>query len=101
MKVIFSTCPPSEAGRLARLLVEAGAACVNIVPGLTSVYVWEGAVQEEGESLLVVKASVERVAALFDVLKAAHPYTLPEWVVLDTDAALTSAAYREWVRSPR
>ena len=101
MKVILSTCPPAEASRLARVLVGAGAACVNIVPGLTSVYVWEGAVQEEGESLLVVKAAAERVPALFELLRAAHPYALPEWVVLEADAALTSAAYRDWVRAPR
>ncbi len=101
MKLILSTCPPAEAPRLARLLVEHGAACVNIVSGLTSVYVWEGAVQEEGESLLVVKAGAELVPALFDALKAAHPYTLPEWVVVDVDAGLTSADYRAWVRRPR
>jgi periplasmic divalent cation tolerance protein len=100
MKVILSTCPPAEAARLARLLVSAGAACVNIVPGLTSVYVWEGSVQEDGETLLVVKAAREKVPALFDALKAVHPYTLPEWVVLDVDEALTSSDYRAWVRSP-
>jgi periplasmic divalent cation tolerance protein len=101
MKVILSTCPPAEAARLARLLVEAGAACVNVVPGLTSVYVWEGAVHEDVETLLVVKAASEKVPALFDALRAAHPYALPEWVVLDVDDVLTSADYRAWVRGSR
>ncbi len=101
MRVVLSTCPPPDARRLARLLVDAGAACVQVLDGATSVYVWEGAVQEEPESLLVVKAAAERVPLLHETLRAHHPYTLPEWVVLDTDADLTSAAYRDWVRAPR
>jgi len=101
MRVVLSTCPPTDARRLARLLVDAGAACVQILDGATSLYVWEGAVEESQESVLVVKAATEAVPHLFETLRAHHPYTLPEWVVLDTDADLTSAAYRDWVRAPQ
>ncbi len=98
MRVVLCTCPPAEAGRIAHALVEAGAACVNIVPGLTSVYRWQGTVHEDAEALLIIKAAAERVDALREQLRTVHPYALPEWVVLTPDEALTSSAYRAWVR---
>lgn len=98
MRVILCTCPCDTADALARHLVGAGAACVNILPAVRSVYRWEGKVMEEGESLLLIKAAVERVDALRASLVGVHPYELPEWVVLDADP-LTSLGYRTWVRS--
>lgn len=98
MRVVLCTCPPAEAGRIARALVEAGAACVNIVPGVTSVYRWQGAVHADGEALLVIKAATEKIDSLRVMLDSVHPYELPEWVVLTPDESLTSAAYRSWVR---
>lgn len=97
MRVILSTCPPSQAERLARHLLASGAACVNIMPGVRSLYTWKGAVCDEAEALLVVKAAEERVEGLRIALTAVHPYALPEWVVLAVDAG-TSEAYRAWVR---
>jgi periplasmic divalent cation tolerance protein len=99
MRVIFCTCPPADAERLARGLVEAGAACVNILPGVRSIYRWQGQIGDDSEALLVIKAAAERVDQLQKTLKSMHPYELPEWVVLTPDDALTSAAYRAWVRS--
>lgn len=101
MRVVLSTCPPAEAERIARGLLARGAACVNIVGPVRSLYVWEGAVCDDQESLLVVKVAAERVAALGEALGGLHPYALPEWVVLGTDEALTSPAYRAWVRAAK
>jgi periplasmic divalent cation tolerance protein len=98
MRVVLCTCPPAEAERIAKGLVEKGAACVNIVAGVRSIYRWEGRIHDDAESLLVVKAAVEVVPSLQEALAGLHPYALPEWVVLGTDEVLTSAAYRAWVR---
>ena len=97
MNVILCTCPPEAAERLARHLLAGGAACVNILPAVRSLYVWEGAVHDDTEALLVVKAARGRVDALRASLAGVHPYTLPEWVVLPVDADLTASDYRAWV----
>jgi periplasmic divalent cation tolerance protein len=71
---------------LARDLVEARlAACVNILPAVTSLYAWEGAVTESAEQLLVLKTTEERVDALQAALFARHPYAVPELVVIAVD----------------
>ena len=98
MRVALCTCPPEAADRLAGVLLEAGAACVNVLPAVVSHYVWEGAMQREAESLLVVKVAAERVEGVHAALRAAHPYQLPEWVVLAVDHDLTGSDYRRWVR---
>jgi periplasmic divalent cation tolerance protein len=98
MRVVLCTCPPDAAERIARALVEAGAACVNILPAVRSIYRWKGQICDEGESLLVIKVASEQVPAVEQKMRATHPYELPEWVVLPTDELLTSREYRSWVR---
>jgi periplasmic divalent cation tolerance protein len=101
MNVILCTCPPDHAERLARHLLAGGAACVNVLSAVRSLYVWEGAVHDDTEALLVVKAARENVDSLRRSLTGVHPYTLPEWVVLPVDADLTGSDYRAWVRAAR
>ena len=98
-RLVLSTAPDAEvARRLARLLVEARlAACVNLLPGATSVYRWHGALQEEAEVLLICKTTVERLAELEERLLAEHPYDTPEFVVIAPDSV--SPAYLAWLRS--
>jgi periplasmic divalent cation tolerance protein len=96
-RVVLVTVPSVADGeRIARALVEERlAACVNVVPGLRSVYRWQGAVETADEALLLVKtreAALERVAAR---VRALHPYTLPEIVALPLVSGL--AAYLEWI----
>ena len=72
-----------DAERIARALVEQRlAACVNVVPGVVSVYRWKGAVERDDEWLLVMKTTSERLEPLREALVALHPYELPELVAL-------------------
>jgi periplasmic divalent cation tolerance protein len=85
----------ADAAALGRALVEQGlAACVNILPPMTSVYRWNGAVEQEREQQVLIKTSRSGVAALEVRLRELHPYELPEFVVLTAEA---SAAYAAWV----
>jgi periplasmic divalent cation tolerance protein len=86
-----------DAERIARALVERRlAACVNVVPGVVSVYRWKDAVERDEEHLLVVKTRADRVEALREALVALHPYELPELVVLPVEAG--HPPYLAWVR---
>ena len=74
---------PEDAERIARALVERGlAACVNVVPGVVSIYRWKGQIEREGELLLVIKTRTERIEALREALVTLHPYEVPELIVL-------------------
>jgi periplasmic divalent cation tolerance protein len=86
--------PGAEA--LARALVEARvAACVNVVPGVHSVYRWQGAVETGSESLLVIKTTAAAWPTLVAVITALHPYELPEIVAVPLAAGLPR--YLAWV----
>ena len=81
---------------LARDLVESRlAACVNILPPVSSIYQWQGAVHEESEQLLMIKTTAERVDQLQAALFARHPYEVPELVVVNADRV--SDAYGRWL----
>jgi len=80
----FTTLPEDfDATTLAQDLVAAGlAACVNVLPAVTSVYTWEGVPQVDKEQQLIIKTTHEAVDALWEVLRSRHPYDTPEFVVL-------------------
>ncbi|HTW64481.1 MAG TPA: divalent-cation tolerance protein CutA [Bryobacteraceae bacterium] len=82
--VVLSTCgSPEEAQRLSRALVEKRlAACVNIVPGVRSIYHWKDAIEEEEEALLVIKSSRPLLEDLCGELERLHSYEVPEVIVL-------------------
>ena len=85
-----------DAAALARTLVaERLAACVNVLPVMTSVYRWQGGVEEEREQQLVIKTGGDRVAALAARLGALHPYEVPEFLVLRVSEG--SDAYLRWI----
>ena len=86
----------ADAAALARTLVEERlAACVNVLPTMTSVYRWEGRVQDEREQQLVIKTLTSRLPELEARLRALHPYDVPEFLVLPVSGG--SEAYLRWV----
>jgi periplasmic divalent cation tolerance protein len=96
IRVVLCTAPPEISTDLARRLVEERlVACVNILPGIRSVYRWQGAVQEDSEHLLVMKTAAERADALVVRIRELHPYQVPEVLCLPVDAG--SGPYLDWV----
>ena len=82
--VVLSTFASSEeARRVARSLVEKKlAACVNVIPGISSVYRWEDAIVDEEEVLLVIKSSRALIQELTDEIERLHSYEVPEVIAL-------------------
>lgn len=100
MVVVLCNCPVDVGRSIARALVdERLVACVNLIGPVTSIYHWQGELQQDEELTLLLKTSVERVSALRERIHALHPYTTPEIVVLPVDTASTDAAYLAWVRA--
>jgi periplasmic divalent cation tolerance protein len=95
--VVLVTAPSAEtAAEVARALVEEGlAACGNVVPGLRSIYRWQGQVHDEAEALLVLKTERRLLEALKARLPALHPYQVPELLALPVEGGL--APYLEWI----
>ena len=96
-RIVLMTAPGiDEARTLARELVSARlAACVNVLPGATSIYRWEGEVEEASEVLLVLKTSAARLAELEVRAQELHSYDVPEFVVLDP--VHVSPTYLAWL----
>jgi periplasmic divalent cation tolerance protein len=86
----------ADAATLAKTLVEERlAACVNIVPGVTSIYRWQGTVSQDLEQQLIIKTATASLDALEARLRQLHPYELPEFIVVQASGG--SDAYLNWV----
>lgn len=87
---------PEEAERLARALVEERlAACVNVVPGVTSFYRWKGEVESDGELILLIKTSSAKLTVLRARWRELHSYDLPELVAVELEHG--DPEYLDWV----
>ena len=95
--LVLCTCPDeTSADRLCeQLLDQRLAACINQLPGVTSVYRWQGKVEAAAEVLLLVKTSAEAYPALQERLRQLHPYELPE--LLAVEAASGLPEYLQWL----
>jgi periplasmic divalent cation tolerance protein len=93
------SCPEgAPAAHLAATLVGEGlAACVNRLPGVVSTYRWEGRVDENGETLLLIKTTADRLTELTTRISELHPYELPEVVAVPVVGGLEP--YLDWIRS--
>ena len=96
--VALVTCPPEAAESLSAALVDGGlAACANIVGSVLSVYRWEGEVQKEPESLLIIKTSQSVFEAFEARVKELHPYDVPEIIAIPVERG--SKEYLDWLNS--
>lgn len=97
VRTVLMTAPdPEVAERLATELVEARlAACANLVPGVTSIYRWEGAMERAAEVLMVLKTTEERLPALVARAAELHPYDVPEVLALPVHEGY--GPYLRWV----
>jgi periplasmic divalent cation tolerance protein len=95
--VCFCACPDAGvAAGIARALVgERVAACVNVLPGMRSVYRWRGKVEDAQEALLLIKTTRAALPDLQARLVALHPYELPELVAVEVAGGLP--AYLGWI----
>ena len=96
-RLVLSTAgSQEEARKIAHALVERRlAACVNIVPGVESVYRWQGKVETAAEWLLVMKTTAAAFPALSKALRELHSYDVPECLMLTVEDG--DAAYLEWI----
>jgi periplasmic divalent cation tolerance protein len=97
VRIVLCTIDSADTARkLARRLVQDRlAACVNIIENVTSVYKWEGRIEEDAELLLVIKTQDSRLQELMDRISEIHPYDVPE--ILSWPVQKGSKAYLEWV----
>jgi periplasmic divalent cation tolerance protein len=97
--VALTTAPSVDvAEQIGRALVEERlAACANIVPGMTSIFRWRGAIERESEALIILKTTAADVEALERRVVELHPYEVPEVVALPVEAG--HGPYLDWVRA--
>ena len=95
--VVLVTVPDLDTGVILsrRVIQEHLAACGNVIPGLTSVYRWDGEIQEDSEALVLFKTTVEAMEALKKRVTELHPYDVPEFLAVPvTDG---HEPYLRWV----
>jgi len=95
--LIYSTFPSAEAAEsVGQVLVDKRlAACVNIIPGMTSLYRWEGKIARDSEAIMIIKTRKGSADAVFAAVKERHSYTSPALLVLPVDGG--SADYLAWL----
>jgi periplasmic divalent cation tolerance protein len=95
--LLYTTFPSADAAKAAgRALVESGmAACVNIFPGITAIYIWEGKVEEGQEAAMIIKTGRQRAEHVLAELKRLHPYSLPARLVLSVEGG--GADFLDWI----
>ncbi|GEB70068.1 MULTISPECIES: divalent-cation tolerance protein CutA [Pseudoalteromonas] len=96
-KLIFTTCKDEpEARALARALVEKKlAACVNVLPNIGSIYMWEGEIAEATETKLLIKTKLDKMNDVFLTIKELHSYEVPEIQVVEVSTG--NLAYFNWM----
>lgn len=98
-QVVLCTCPNEDvANEIAEHLVtQKLAACVNIIPGIRSIYLWQGKVERDEEVKLVIKCDSIRFSAVEKAILGIHPYDVPEIIALDI--AQGHQGYLDWINN--
>ena len=97
LRLAYVTAPSLEgAGELGRTLVREGlAACVNLLPGMRSIYAWEGRIEESEEVVMICKTTAGQCARLDQRIRELHPYQIPCVLFLPVEGG--NAAFLKWV----
>jgi periplasmic divalent cation tolerance protein len=94
--VLTTAANPEEARKLGRAFVEEQlAACATLIPSVESIYRWKGAIESSGETILLLKTHVDRLAALETRLRQLHSYEVPEFLVVPIETG--SRSYLDWM----
>ena len=94
---VYTTYPSLvEAEQTGRALLEQRlAACVNILPGMVSLYRWQGAIERGDEVVMIIKTRAALAEAVREAVKARHSYSTPAILVLPVESV--DSAYYEWL----
>jgi periplasmic divalent cation tolerance protein len=95
--IVYSTFPSvTSAETVGGRLVEKNlAACVNILPGMTSIYRWEGKISRDSEVVMIIKTRASLAETVISAVKAQHPYSNPALVVIPIEGG--AEAYLGWL----
>lgn len=96
-QLVLCTCPDKDSAHLIaeQLVDQKLAACVNILPGVTSVYRWMGNIEESQEQLLIIKTVSDLTEKLVNTISDLHPYELPEVIGVPIESG--SLDYLNWI----
>jgi len=96
--LVYCTCPDSDSAKsIANQLVKRSlAACVNILPGVISTYLWQGSLETSEEVLLLIKSSNKQYPELEQIVVSLHPYELPEIIAVSVERG--HPEYLHWVK---
>ena len=99
---IYSTAPDRQVAEdIASALVGgAAAACVNIIPAMTSFYRWKGAIETASELVLIIKTTGDRAGEVASIISGRHPYDTAAIAAIDIDEAASSPAFMNWIKNP-
>lgn len=95
--VLVTAASKQDAGKIGRTLVKTGlAACVNVLPGIQSLFRWKGQINDEREVLMLIKSRADLFEPLAREVRRLHRYTVPE--IIAFPIAQGTADYLAWIR---
>ena len=96
-QIVLCTCPNNIVAQeiASQLVTEKLAACVNIIPEITSVYCWQEKIEQSKETQLIIKTTAEKFSLLSDKINQLHPYDVPEIIALNIQQG--DSAYLNWI----
>ncbi|KAL5285048.1 CUTA family protein [Megaselia abdita] len=96
--IAYVTIPDDASAKVLahKIVTNKLAACVNILPGITSIYTWEGKVNEDSEVLMMIKTRTSRVEDLVKFVKESHPYSVAEVITVPIEAG--NPPYLDWIQ---